>query len=358
MLEYKGQAALLLAHINKRTKQLKSYEDMQKDLLPSAVSELVPDMVTWCYEVYDYWKEHKSLQLASEIDKIHGTTYFEANMEQLSETLVHKQYSILSKYIKILGKLKYESKRFLKVEAKEAQGNPKLTTELNELHAKPFMLKATRAGFLDGQYQPMPGLTMIQIKALAYALSIKLNLSERKRWVLFEKHWHLPHLKTTPMPFGITKDLEPITAFYSDVDFSDLLVTKKECNFVSPYSSRRIKTMFAMLIKRGYVDPETTEEQMLGAFGRYKMSEPINWIKGLRALAYFVYVALGTTNKDIWIATGCCFTVNHERINRASLKTTLSTIKVKERMQEYAPDILSIALQYNRPVRTKKKAVR
>ena len=191
MLEYKGQAVLLLAHINKRAKQLKNYEDTQKDLLPSAVSELAPEMAVWCGEVYDYWKEHKDLQLASEIDKIHGTVYFEANMEQLSETLAKKQYSALSRYIKILGKLKSESRRLLKSETKQALGNPKLTTELNELHAKPFMLKATRAGFLDGQYQPMPGLTMIQIKALAYAIGVKLNLSERKRWVLFEKHWHL-----------------------------------------------------------------------------------------------------------------------------------------------------------------------
>lgn len=357
MLEYKCQAALLLAHINKRAKQLKNYEDTQKDLLPSAVSELVPDMVTWCCDVYEYWRDHKDSQLASEIYKIPDTDYFEANMEQLSETLVHKKYTALSKYIKILAKLKSESKRLLKCEAKEAQGNPKLTNELNELCAKPIMLKATRAGFLDGQYQPMPGLTMIQIKALAFAISVKLNLPERKRWVLFEKHWHLPHLKTTPMPFGITKDLESITVFYNNVDFSDLFITKKEYRFASPYSSRRIKTMFATLIKSGYVDPETTEEQMLGVFGRYKMSESINWISDLRALAYFVYMAMGPTNKDIWIATGCCFTVNHARINRASLKTALSSIKVKGRMQEYAPDILSIASQYNRPIRKQKTAV-
>lgn len=355
MLEYKGQAVLLLARINQRAKQLNNYEDKQKDLFPSAVSELVPEMTIWIKKVYEYWMYHKDFQLALEIEKIHGVEFLKLTIEKLSEILDKKQCVQLLSYIKIVDKLKSESKRFLKGKEKESHGNPKLTTELNELHAKPIMLKARRAGFLDKEYQPMSNLTMIQIKALAYAISLKLNIPERKRWVLFENHWHLPHLKTTPMPFGITKDLEPITTFYEELDFSDLFGSKKNSRFTSPYSSRRIKTMFTSLIKLGYIDPETTEEQILGAFGRDEMAEPINWMKGLRTLAYFVYTSLRLTNKDIWVATGCCFTINYERINRASLKTALGVVKLKHNMSGYAPDILLLATQYNRPIRTYKK---
>ena len=98
--------------------------------------------------------------------------------------------------------------------------------------------------------------------------------------------------------------------------------------------------MFSSLIKKGYVDPDTTEQQMLAIFGKEEFDQPINWLKDLRQLAYFVDTAIAPTNKDYWAATSCCFVVKGETPNRGSLKSALGAVQIHQR------DIVSVVRSF------------
>ena len=42
MIQHRGQAAILLARMNRSSKQLRYYGNTQMDLVPSAIAELMP----------------------------------------------------------------------------------------------------------------------------------------------------------------------------------------------------------------------------------------------------------------------------------------------------------------------------
>ena len=323
---------------------------MQKDLVPSAIAELIPDMLKWANEVYDYWLSHSEPILGNEIEKVDDLDFLQSYMGECSNLLSSKQKVLVIEYMSLVTNMKFESDKVLK---ELLGGNLKLTKSLNELSAEKEMVEAQNAGFLDYKFQPLKDTSIVQMKTLAYALGNRINVPLRRRWVLFSEQWNVAAINSAQIPNPKSESIQNILNYYKDVDFTDLFCPTDNVRFNTSYSSRRIKTMFMSLINLGYIDPETTEDQMLAIFSKGVFEKPINWLKELRLLAYFIDTAIAPTNKDIWAATTCCFTVNGKEPNRGSLKSALGSVKTKGIYETYAPDILRIAQQFNRPMRKK-----
>jgi len=350
MIQHRGQVAICIARMNRSSKQLRYYGNMQKDLVPSAITELMPDMTKWANEVYEYWLSHSESILGNEIEKLDDLDFLQTYMEKSSHALTPKLQVQTFEYISVVSNLKEEAAKLLK---EAIGGDLNLTISLNELGAKDEMVEAQNAGFLDYRFQPTKGMSIVQIKTLAYALGNRINVPLRRRWVLFSEQWNNSAIGRAQIPNPKSESIQAILKFYKDVDFTDLFCPNDNARFQTSFSARRIKTMFSSLINLGYIDPETTEEQMLAIYGKGELEKPINWLKELRLLAYFIDTAMAPTNKDFWTATACCFTVNGKEPNRGCLKTALVTVRAKGIYDTYAPDILSVAQQYNRPIRKK-----
>jgi hypothetical protein len=350
MIQHRGQAAIYLARMNRSSKQLRYYGNMQKDLVPSAISELMPDMFKWANDVYDYWLSHPEPILGNEIEKVDDVDFLRCYMGEYSHLLHSKQQVLVLEYILLVTNMKEESDKVLK---ESLGGNLKITRSLNELGAEKEMIEAQNAGFLDYKFQPLEDTSIVQMKTLAYALGNRINVPLRRRWILFSEQWNVSAINSAQIPNPKSESIQKILNYYKDVDFTDLFCPTDDARFKTYFSARRIKTMFTSLINLGYIDPETKEEQMLAIFGKGEFVKPINWLRELRLLAYFIDTAMAPTNKDFWTATACCFTVNGKVPNRGSLKTALGTVKSKGIYETYASDILNIAQQFNRPMRQK-----
>lgn len=350
MIQHRGQAAILLARMNRSSKQLRYYGNMQMDLVPSAIAELMPDMLKWANDVYEYWLSHSEPILGAEIEKVDDLDFLQNYLNEQSEKLTSKHQILLHEYTSLMGDMKDRADRVLK---QSIGGNLNITMGLNELGAEKEMINAQEAGYLDYKFQPIEGMSRAQLKTLAFAIGTRINIPLRRRWVLFEEQWNIKMLNTTQIPNPKLESIQEMLDFYSDVNFTDLFCPSEDIRFKTPFSSRRIKTMFSSLIKKGYVDPDTTEQQMLAIFGKEEFDQPINWLKDLRQLAYFVDTAIAPTNKDYWAATSCCFVVKGETPNRGSLKSALGAVKEKGIYETYAPEILCIAQYFNRPMRLK-----
>lgn len=353
MIAQREQVAIYLANINKHAGILRQFFLTQEDEYLSALKEITVDMRLWFKTVKKYWKSNHDIAFAKALLYMDDCDFIKCYLKKHKGNVSGWLLRDSEGFLRYISRLKTEASIYLG----EIQFpvSLDLTRELNELHSLPFMQEAHQAGFLDAKFQPVKNLTRAQIKMLAFAIGTRLNLPNRKRWVLFEELWDYKFLNSCPMSDENSVQFKKIRTNYSDIDFEELFNSKKHSNFVTGFSQRRVKTMFHSLMDKGYVDSSTTDEQILGAFGRIEKTKPINWIKSLRQLAYFIKTALADTNENIWVTTRDCFVLSNKKINRASLKSALGHVTSHGKLESYNSDIIKIAEWYNRPVRKIKK---
>lgn len=86
--------------------------------------------------------------------------------------------------------------------------------------------------------------------------------------------------------------------------------------------------MLDALLKHGYISLDTTFKKFNGIFDKEQFSGPIDWKKGQRQLAYFLFQAFARFNeKNLWIKGECCFLVNGKTPHVACLSSGYSFIK-------------------------------
>lgn len=352
MMAQREQVAIYLANINNQAEILRKIYLTQEDEFLSALKKNSVDMRFWFKTVKKYWEYNHDIAFAKALLYMDDCDYLKTYLKKYKDNIEYRLLIDIEGFLRYIFHFKNEASIYL---SEKIPVSHYLTCELNELHSLPFMQEAQQAGFLGAKFQPAKNLTRAQIKMLAFAIGTRLNLPNRKRWVLFEELWNYKFLNSYPISDENSPQFKKIRTNYADINFDELFISKKHSNFVTNFSERRVKTMFHSLIDKGYVDSSTTDEQILGAFGRVEKTKPINWIRNLRQLAYFIKTALSDTNENIWVITRNCFVLSDKKINRASLKSALGYVTSHGKLDEYNSDIKRIAEQYNRPVRKFKR---
>ena len=94
---------------------------------------------------------------------------------------------------------------------------------------------------------------------------------------------------------------------------------------------------------------DTTVEDFLSIFnlGNQTTRKPIEWMKSQQHLSYFIYFTFSKTNKDYWVKTVACFSVNGHAPHKGSLVTGLVAMQRKPNFGTFDVELKRIASKYN-----------
>lgn len=175
-----------------------------------------------------------------------------------------------------------------------------------------LLQRSVDAGILDSDYQPFPETQLIELKVIAYAISYICKF--KHPYNHFEKLWKRTdnnRISTCRIPKCRIQKYDHVKSIYPEVDFSEMESTKKVEVFYIEQNDEDRRVMLDALLKHGYISLDTTFEKFNGIFDKDQFSGPIDWKKGQRQLAYFLFQAFARFNeKNLWIKGECCFLVN------------------------------------------------
>ncbi len=312
------------------------------------IETLSPDLLhidEWVHEIGLYIKQNPSPILIRQITNIGFTDLLEDYVQKHEEEIDTSYIWVLNKYVKQMRDLLSLCD---KQSAKERGPYKDLIAPLANKQTATLLQRAVDAGILDCHYQPTSQAKTMQLKIIAFAVSSLCGFS--RAYAHFEKLWNRKgnRIATCRTPKRYVESYEATKALYPEVDFSTLEPKHEIATFYVPQSDDDIIEMYYDLIKYGYIAPDTDLSVFLGIFDKEKFQKPVEWIKGQRQLAYFVYLAFQKFNKKaLWIKGECCFRVNGNIPHRASFVTGYSRLKRAGWMNKYDVKLKAICNKFN-----------
>ena len=181
-----------------------------------------------------------------------------------------------------------------------------LVDEFANEEAAALFDRAVSAGYLTAEYQPKGDTDNYTLKIIAFAISELLHLTMRHKWSHFEEQW------------GINRANKLSTL---------------------PISERQFKRAGKLM----------QLEDFLSIFnlGNQTTRKPIEWMKSQQHLSYFIYFTFSKTNKDYWVKTVACFSVNGHAPHKGSLVTGLVAMQRKPNFGTFDVELKRIASKYN-----------
>ena len=227
-----------------------------------------------------------------------------------------------------------------------------LVDEFANEEAAALFDRAVSAGYLTAEYQPKGDTDNYTLKIIAFAIGELLHLTMRHKWSHFEEQWSINRankLSTLPISERQFKRSGKLMQLYPEVDFTMLTAPNEDKYFDAAYGARRVRALYQELLDHGYISPDTTVEDFLSIFnlGNQTTRKPIEWMKSQQHLSYFIYYTFSKTNKDYWVKTVACFSVNGHAPHKGSLVTGLVAMQRKPNFGTFDVELKRIASKYN-----------
>ena len=300
----------------------------------------------WIKEIHQYIEEEPSPVLYRLVENIGFTDIIEDYLSSHAENIDAPSADLLEKYVKGMHALT----RLCDSRRTEQKGKyTDLTETLANKEVATLLDRAVDAGLLDSHYQPTPKAKSVNLKIIAYAVSTLCKLSHP--YSHFEKQWHKEkgnRFSTSRLPKRDTSYYDSTKALYPEVDFSNFEVAHEIDTLYTPQSEQDIKNLYMELVKYGYIAPDTPLEAFYGIFNKERFKQPIEWIKNQRQLAFLLYTAFSTYNKqNLWIKGECCFRINGRVPHRACFVSGYSQIKRDGLLDAYDVRLKSICDRFN-----------
>lgn len=345
------EVVIALAKINMMNKQVAYWIDLDQDVdnITKAIDiDIVP---VWKDEIIQFMKENPCKMVVNIAEKMYPIDYLKKCLKARSKKYQPITIQKLSKFAEAIEELYSYSSIYYKMYKTSPYGI--LEEPLANEKAAELLKRAIDAGYLDVNYFPCKGTTKLHLKAIAWGVGQQIGIKWRIQWVTFERQWKCERIGTIPLPECYSKDLEDVKKLYPEVDYSPLLKKKEDEFFKSPKDECRVEELFLALVAFGYIDRKSTYSQFRKAFGIKDQSDdnfvPVNWIRDQRNLTYFIHYTFRKTNKDIWVKTKNCFTVNGKTPNKGSLKSGFLAMKRNHPdIEKYDPCLITLAAQFNR----------
>ena len=312
------------------------------------IETLSPDLLyidEWVREIGLYIKQNPSPILTRQITNIGFTDLLEDYVQKHEEEIESAYVWVLNKYVRQMRDLQSLCD---KQSVKERGPYKDLIAPLANEQVATLLQRAVDAGILDCHYQPTLQAKTMQLKIIAFAVSSLCGFP--RAYAHFEKQWNREgnRIATCRMPRRHVECYEAAKTLYPEVDFSSFEPKHEIATFYVPQGDDDIIEMYNDLIKFGYIAPDTDLSVFLGIFDKKKFQKPVEWIKGQRQLAYFVYLAFQKFNKKtLWIKGESCFRVNGNIPHRASFVTGYSYLKRAGWMNKYDVKLQAICNKFN-----------
>lgn len=340
------EAVIKIAKITRIIGELKYQLDADGEVEFEALNPQWFHIAEWTQEISRYMKQDASPQVARLIANIGFTEIVEKYVQNHRQEIEAPHAKILNDYV--------ESMRALSLlcdtrSDKQKKKYGDLIEPLANERVAALLQRAVDAGMLDEHFQPALQTKPVQLRAIAFAVSSLCQLSSV--YVLFEKQWHREkgrRFSSCHIPRHNTRFYEEAKALYPEADFSKLESTHEIETFYTPQTGKEIEMMYEDLIRYGYIAPDTTLDVFNGIFDKTKFSKPVEWIKGQRQLAYFIYLAFGKFNKkDFWNKGMHCFRINGNIPHKASFVTGHCSLKRAGWMDRYDIRLKAICDRFN-----------
>lgn len=329
-----------IAKINMATRKARFLIEGDIDVyLPAAVPELI-HLSEWVQEVLDFYVDNKLPVITDQIKMIAPTHLFYnyiKNHKELPEPWVESMYE----YLDLMDDFK------LMCNTKDTHDKYcNIVKGLDNEEGLRLLKIGVKARLLNDEYKPLPGITLSQLKAYAYAISVIMNLKVRKKWGLCERQWN-KRFSHHRMPQNYPSKVLKVMKLFSEVDFTPLFNTNKTLFFKCPYPKSNITRLYEDLWNNGYIDRETTSDKFFGLFGIGNSTKPVNWVREQVLLSYFTELAFKPTNKEIRVIALSRFRVNGKEMNRSSLTMNLRAVRASGNWDNYDPTLITIIKRYN-----------
>ena len=201
-----------------------------------------------------------------------------------------------------------------------------LVDEFANEEAAALFDRAVSAGYLTAEYQPKGDTDNYTLKIIAFAIGELLHLTMRHKWSHFEEQWSINRankLSTLPISERQFKRAGKLMQLYPEVDFTMLTAPNEDKYFDAAYGARRVRALYQELLDHGYISPDQQH------------------------LSYFIYFTFSKTNKDYWVKTVACFSVNGHAPHKGSLVTGLVAMQRKPNFGTFDVELKRIASKYN-----------
>lgn len=347
----KQEVAISLAKINMMNSQIAYWMDLNQDVDNISKALEIESVPSWTKGIIDFLNQNPCEHLVKAIEKMHSVDYLRNYLVERRKQYKSRTLTMLSHFADSIENL-YECAALYR---KMYKGQYWMLEDvLANDKAVSLLKRAIDAGYLDYNYMPQPHATELQLKAIAYAIGQLLNLHWRIQWITFERQWKRHRLATKQFPADYPEKLKDIIAIFPEIDFSVFREQRKEDYFRAPSNESRIEELFLGLLTYEYIDKRTTYSQFRRIFNLKSDKDPeefvpVNWIKPQISLIYFIHNTFSKSNRNFWIKTAYCFTVNGQMPNKETLKTGLRGLS------HYCPDVstydtclLELAKQFNR----------
>jgi hypothetical protein len=343
------KAVLSFVKFNKFVKQL-TYNIciLGKPNIFSYAEELL-NFESWSNDVIEYVRFDSDTVLLNKIASMGSPKMLEQYLEEGKGIIPESNYNALSKVVHSMNAIMevcYEHEE-------EAKGQYKyLVKEFANEEAAALFDRAVREGFLTAEYQPKGDTDLYTLKFLAYAIGNILHLTTRHKWSHFEELWNISKnnkLSSLPITEKQYKRAKKLMELYPEVDFTKLTKPQEDLYFEASYGSRKVRDLYYELIEHGYIDGNTTADDFLSIFnlGTSETRKPVAWMKSQRQLSYFIYNTFSKTNKDYWVKTQACFSINGKAPHKGSLISGLQTLQAQTGYGSYDVELKRIASNYN-----------
>lgn len=336
-----------VAKINKVLGELKYSMDIDAVLDLSSLAPQLLMLEEWTADIQQYIEQEPSPALVRQIISIGYTDeikkYLAKHKTDITPdacvTLLNGSIKKLQALFKMCRQYLYEEKGQYK-DLVEPLANEQVATLLQ---------RAVDAGLLNSHFQPAPDTKTLQLRVIAFAVSSICKFP--RVYVDFEKQWgHTASFRISAcsLPKRKSQYFEYAKSLYPEVDFSTLEPSHETVVFYTPQSPEDINKMYNELIRYRYIAPNTTFEVFNGIFDKTKFVKPVDWIKGQRLLAYFIYLAFGKYNKkNLWVKGEKCFLVNGKTPHTGCFKSGYSMIKRSGWIDRFDPRLKAICDEFN-----------
>lgn len=340
------EAVIKISRINRIIGEWKYLADVNKVWDYEILMNDLKQISGWAKEISQYLKQNYSPQL---IPYIANFGYYDTLIESIKD---HKE-EIQIPYVDTLSNFATQMSALMSLcnDRTTDSGDEfsDLTKELANKRVAKLLRRAVKAKILDEHFRPLPRTRIIQLKAIAYAVSNICGF--RHPYIYFERLWYPGseiRISTCRVPRYRNNFYKKIISLYPEVDFSAFEPAHdREC-FYTPQDDTDKELLYKNLVEFGYISPDTTLDIFEGIFDKVKFVQPVNWVKSQRQLAYFIYTAFsGYNKKHLWIKGESCFLVNGELPHKMSLQSGYCSIKRAGWLNCYDAKLKTICNTFN-----------
>ena len=339
------QAAIKIAKVNRFIKQMNYWSELGESIHPAACGDDIYSMSAWVKEIQAYLRTDKNFLLLADLIECVG------DISVIDEYIGKRNRSMEEIMRQSLVGLSRNMKALL-AECEELRKASKgcysmLPDPLCNETAIGLLERAVKADILDKEFTPSSKANYNNLKIVAYAVSQIMQFDRKHTYCYFEAMWH-KRLSPVMLPSYRKGTCEETMELFPEVDFTPLLEDHERPVFNCPFSDERKDFLRRELAKHGYIARNTTAKQFFAIFDKDKFKTPVNWLKEQRQLGVLAKMGLGpTNNKNLWLKTITCFTVNGKRPHKGSLSSGSHLLERTGVLESYDTVLTAICKAYN-----------